>query len=202
MNLRVAEIDFDGAAQPADVHVQGARIFGVGRVPGLAEERLALHHLAGMLHEDAQERHQARGQAGLAAADAHPALDRVQLDRAGLDQILAFGGQQRADAVDQFLQGEGQGEDDIGQVFFFERSRPGAGDRISTRGVLWACARSDWQMRFPLVRMEAASTMIRCGVKGSRRAKSQRCRLARFRPDILCASNRRQKMAGLLACLQ
>ncbi len=50
--LRLARVGFDCLAEPADVHIQCAGIFGVLRAPHLSEKLLAFQDFVRVLHEN------------------------------------------------------------------------------------------------------------------------------------------------------
>jgi len=66
-----------------------------------------------MVHEDLQQRHQPWRELDLAAIANHPALIRIQLEWPDSDCIVILQGQKLFDAVDQFLHGEWQCQDQI-----------------------------------------------------------------------------------------
>lgn len=60
----------------------------------------------------------ARREFGTLAQAFHAALLHVEADGADVDHVLAVAGQKRFDAVDEFLRGEGQGKDRVGDFLF------------------------------------------------------------------------------------
>ena len=67
----MARVYFNRVAQPADVDIECARVFGVFGFPHQFEKELPLHHLTVVFHQEAQKTHLARGEAHLLAKAPH-----------------------------------------------------------------------------------------------------------------------------------
>ena len=70
-----------------------------------------------------------------------------------------------ADAVDQLLHGKGKYQEAIGAIIVVRVTVLVDHQDDRQLGFFWCSA---WQMRFPLVRMEEASTTTRSGIEVSR----------------------------------
>lgn len=102
--------------------VEGAGVVHKVGLPDGFHEPLPAENLARMGHEHLEQLGLFGGQAVIAVVAADGSLFGVEGERAGFEDGAFGGGEEPFDAVDEFADGEGEREDDVGA----ERRRAGA----------------------------------------------------------------------------